>query len=1242
MAIKVEFVTEHSKWLDGMRKIQDSVKTTTKTITESFDAQAAAVEKLSKEMEELAAEIDKAEGAGDAKTVEEKRRAYEELGKELEKEKKAFEEMNTAFGKMTGGGGGGGQSAESMRTRMRMLNMEIAELTMKYRAMSDAEKQSASGQALQKKINELTDDAGNLRDVMGDVARAVSGVASDTRGFDQLAGALNVATSAAGAYTGVLSMFGAKEEELVEIQTKLQASLAVSNALSQMQNQLQNESALMMGIRAIQEKATAAGIALRTAAEGKGVIATKAAIVAQRAFNLVAKANPYVLLATALISVVGALYAFSKGMSEAKKREEELAKAEEEAEERVKSFQDALSGAMTESMAAANEISALQVAYKNANTEFEKTSILKQAAEHFNKLGLECNGVADAERILVQQGDAVIEMLQLQGEVAALTALKMEAFKTSFNNIISNRLAEGGEITDADLTYARSLAGSSGMVQGLDRQIMNVSGKLGAVKGKLRFKGSGGGGRTTTTNKPSKTSTWNQAHATADANEIYGKYKEEMINLLDNVNKEISEAEVGFMAESTEKTLAQISEDERAKLNALQKQQEELIEKRRELDLQLWEKSAEGRDKYNFKPKTDAEYRAMIEAEAPGLMDAIEKRMVQVIEESARQRREAEEKEAASWREYEIQYGNYQQKRLAITEKYAQLIKEAENEAQKASLSQQMEAELDQLDKDIMESSELWSDYFGKFETRSNSAIRGVMSDIQQLIDYMNGVEGAEVPDIFANNEKAMTAITEAMKDPKSIKVFTDNLKKTWDTFKKMVDEDNPFKLIAKGFKEGSNDDMAKGFKTISDAMSQAQGLMSQIGISSDSTAGKVTSTIGNAASLAAQGAQIGGVYGAAAGAALGIAQGIIGSFGADYSSYQRLVEEYTNLIGVWDELIAKKKEYISESYGAEALRASKEAEDLLSKEVAAWRTLGRERTAAGSSAGSHSIGYRVRERMTAQDWAGVQRALGFTDLGGRLDKLYDLSSEQLQRLKEESPTFWAKLDDDMRKYLQNIIDGAEKLEEIEELTRKQLTSTTFDSVYDSFLESLSDMDKSAYDFSKDFERYMFNAVLNAKVGELFKKRLEDWYKAFADKMEGGLTESEIASLRAEYDAIVREGIATRDELARVTGYGSSGEGDGTFKSVSSFTQEQGDVLNGRLTAIQISVQTGNALRQQIVTTLGVMSSLVGNSSAAMDDMRDLMAVQNTHLEDIVSLNKKMLSDFGEKIERIAVNTQNL
>lgn len=1249
MAIKVEFVTEHSKWLDGMRKIQDSVKTTTKTINDSFDQQAAAVEKLAREMEELAAEIDKAESAGDTKTVDEKRHAYEELGKELEKEKQAFEEMNAAFGKM-GSGGGGGQQTENMRTRMRMLNMEIAELTIQYRNMSDAEKQSASGRALLQKINSMTEEAGQLRDVMGDVSRAVSGVASDTRGFDQLAGALNVATSAAGAYTGVLSMFGAKEEELAEIQTKLQASIAVSNALSQMQNQLQKESALMQGISIIQTKAETAAKALST----KGTVA---ATVAQKAFNLVAKANPYVLLATALVSVVGALYAFSKGAAAAKKKEEELAKAQEEAEEKVKSFQDTLSGAMMESMAAASTISNLQVAYKNANTEFEKTAILKQAAEQFNKLGLECNGVADAQRILVQQGDAVIEMLQLQGEVAALTALRMEAFKASFNRNIQNTIAEGGTITDDIITLARWEASGNDMVRGLDKQIVTVSGRLSAVKGKLRFRGGGGGGGRTT---PRKTggggggSNWNQAHANADAEEMMRDWKDELVALVEEVNQEIADANVESLEEGTEKTLRQIQEDEIKQLDAIQKQREDLIKKRRELDLKMWEKSAEGRDKYNFKAKSDAEYLTMIEAENPQLLSALTMREAQISRDATRRREEVAKQEADAMRGYLKQYGDYQQQRLAITEDYDEQIRKAKTEGDKLMLGKQKEEALRQVDERYGLVTQAMADLFADASKKSVKAIQAIIDKYTKLVEYMEGHKTDASDDELAALGLSQRDIERVKAGEISIKDLTDRLKE----LKGELQNRSPYqsfignmKVIIDKLKEAKNaadlgeavGAMTAEIKAFLPAVKDFSNNVGNIFGADNSTINGVIDGFSGLMSAGGGIGQImsGDIVGGVMNTVSGISQMVDafdGLFGADYSSYKNLVDQYTRLISVWDTLIGKKKEYLAESYGADAMRAEKEAERLLANEMEAWRTLGRERLNSGTSAGSHSIGVRIRQKMTDADWSGV----GY-DLGGRLEGLFDLSAKQLEELRANAPTFWAKLDDDVRKYLENIINGAEQLEQIQEQARNQFTSTTFDSVYDSFVSSLADMDKSAYDFSKDFEKYMFNAVLNAQVSKLFKTRLEDWYKAFAAANEDGmLSESEIASLRYDYDQIMKEGIAMRDDLAKLTNYGSSGEGDATFRSVSSFTQEQGDILNGRLTAIQIGVQTGNVLRQQISNSLTAMNALVGGSSAAVDDMRDLVAMSNTHLADIVSLNKKMLTDFTERIDRIVINTQNL
>ena len=77
-------------------------------------------------------------------------------------------------------------------------------------------------------------------------------------------------------------------------------------------------------ITKIQMTAATAAETMHTAAQGKGIIATKAATIAQALFNAVAKANPYVLLATALITVVGALAAFAIGNSAAKEKQKEM------------------------------------------------------------------------------------------------------------------------------------------------------------------------------------------------------------------------------------------------------------------------------------------------------------------------------------------------------------------------------------------------------------------------------------------------------------------------------------------------------------------------------------------------------------------------------------------------------------------------------------------------------------------------------------------------------------------------------------------------------------------------------------------------------------------------------------------------------------------------------------------------------------------------------------------------------
>ena len=56
-------------------------------------------------------------------------------------------------------------------------------------------------------------------------------------------------------------------------------------------------------------------------------------------------------------------------------------------------------------------------------------------------------------------------------------------------------------------------------------------------------------------------------------------------------------------------------------------------------------------------------------------------------------------------------------------------------------------------------------------------------------------------------------------------------------------------------------------------------------------------------------------------------------------------------------------------------------------------------------------------------------------------------------------------MDGDVQEYLNGIIDGEERIEDIHNQISEQLTQTTFDSVFDSFVDTLMDMGSSAKDF---------------------------------------------------------------------------------------------------------------------------------------------------------------------------------
>lgn len=738
--------------------------------------------------------------------------------------------------------------------------------------------------------------------------------------------------------------------------------------------------------------------------------------------------------------------------------------------------------------------------------------------------------------------------------------------------------------------------------------------------------------------------------------ELMDKQALEQKRSAEDMQMKIDEGRIKAMDEGSKKTIAEIELNFEKEMQAIDRQKEDLLRKKIDDARSIWEANPENKGK-----TFDATGISLSDSENQGFNEMY-KIQIAAFEKNLK---EYQSLQKDAWNEYYIEYGKYQEKRMAIMEKYdKQIAKAEEGSAEKATLTAQRKKELDDLDKELLDSSELWSKFFTDFSNRSSSSIRSIIEDIQELIDYMNGVEGAQIPDIFKDNENTVKAINDAMSNPAALKKFTSNLESSIKKFKKMLDEDNPFKQISEGFKTKDSEGISKGFQGIASAAKELTGILEELGVESDSTAGKVTSVLGNTASYAATGASVGGPWGAIIGGAIGMATGLVGVLGADYSAYNKMKDEYASLIDVWGILINKKKEYVNISYGDEARKAGEEAIDILNKKSQAKIDLGIERLNSGASAGSHSIGVRIRKSMTQNEWNQwdeFARSIGMDPdaIGGRLTGLFSLTGEQLSKLQEDAPTFWAKLDDDVKGYLQDIIDCNEEIENMKEQLKETMTGVSFDSFYDNFVSTLSDMDKDSQDFADDFENYLKNAILSNLVANKYRSKIEALYNDWANKSDSNgdgifdLTSSEADELRKAQQALAEEMIAERDAMAEVFGWTSSASSqESSKKGFATMSQDSADELNGRFTALQIAgeeIKNQNQLQTMSILDLKAgMLSIGANTSGIKDiagETRDLIRLSYeaiTDIRDNTNIMVKPIQQMAADIAEVKRNTNGL
>lgn len=212
---------------------------------------------------------------------------------------------------------------------------------------------------------------------------------------------------------------------------------------------------------------------------------------------------------------------------------------------------------------------------------------------------------------------------------------------------------------------------------------------------------------------------------------------------------------------------------------------------------------------------------------------------------------------------------------------------------------------------------------------------------------------------------------------------------------------------------------------------------------------------------------------------------------------------------------------------------------------------------------------------------------------------------------------------------LDDYIDQAGKLEELTNQLYEGLTGISFDSMYDSFIDQLMDMDASAEDFADNVSEYFMRAMLSNKIGELYADRLEEWWKKFGKAMEDNdLTEAERNALQNEYMQYVEEAMKLRDQLAAATGYGSDGSGTSQSAKAGGFaamTQDQGTKLEGMFTS---GLQHWSSMDEKMENVSEKMNA-AENHLAKIEENTGKSA---GHLENIAENIVKILRD-GLKVK---------
>lgn len=973
----------------------------------------------------------------------------------------------------------------------------------------------------------------------------------------------------------------------------------------------------------------------------------------QQAFNLTAKANPYVLLITVLTTAAAAVGLFRKNTSEAV------------------TYQEKLNQAMDNASKSANEekarVLSLVDSIKNENvSRKERTKLLKDlvaiAPDHLEKLTLENIATNKGAQILDKYNQALLRKLQIQELEKQLgeSLTRQEDARNGKNeiSIVRRALLTVATTSGANMKPADEVITDANKELN-DRIIKQETENQKQLREKLKKLYEAG---SVDNIKPLPKDPANDPEKSK-----VKQYEKETLDQAEKLMKERNELEKARI------------KDKKELLDVELKQTIETINKEKQAYIDLAKQSG------IKNPETK-----MFDDRIKTAQDITKAKKEELDSDDA-------EKKKKELDELLKEYQTFEQKRANLELKLNEDIKKLTDARTKDNATQIDETikarktayqnELIDLQSEIIHSSTFYETLFSDITNKGYKTISNIAKQAKEVLSgaahYKNesgeSRVNIEMPTIDDNGMEVKKSVTMTLEEYQRLLDQVININRE-------LEQQNPFKAFLNGFNELSaaskandKDGVANAVTKLTNASNSSLDVLKNwagsvgklMGTGADSMVNDITTLVGGVTDLGMGIARIasGDIVGGITSSLQGIVSIVetVSKMQDEAKAQQRQI--YLNEIE-YQELLNKRNEKLIES--ARLVSAFIDDVQLLNelisqgflpgdKNITSW-----EQMVEQYQNYIDQIDIQLNNRdnswtlLTGSKYDSGWKPSGFLEWTRTVETISGKIAGKTKEQAEAILEIWynsGELSDEAKAFYESwkasgesIQEFINKASELKRQMREMMIGASFDSFLDSVADFINQYKGDISDLAEFTEKTIQTAFLNSFKYKILAGMLEPLYNELADRfISGDVDAGFINDWSTRFNATVKDGYNKINMIAKGMGIGlddsSTRDRSGGFASMS---QDSADELNGRFTSLQMTAVSSEAILLRASDFLQGMSSELLTQSDIMRDtalwtqeIKNIQTQALIHLEDI-SNNTKKLGGISETLEKIKTNTDNL